>query len=104
LASLAKAAHGRRRMSKTHELKALTGARGIAAWLVVLFHLRFMMAGIGGATGPLSYGYLAVDFFFVLSGFVIWLTYGERLREQGIACIPEFLKRRVARVWPLHLF
>lgn len=87
-----------------YELKALTGARGIAAWLVVLFHLRFMMEGMGGATGPLSYGYLAVDFFFVLSGFVIWLTYGDKLRESGLASIPEFLKRRVARVWPLHLF
>jgi peptidoglycan/LPS O-acetylase OafA/YrhL len=91
-------------MTQRYELKALTGARGIAAWLVVLFHLRFMMQGVGGATGPLSYGYLAVDFFFVLSGFVIWLTYGERLREGGLAAIPEFLKRRVARVWPLHLF
>lgn len=91
-------------MTQRYELKALTGARGIAAWMVVLFHLRFMFTGIGGAYGPLSYGYLAVDFFFVLSGFVIWLTYGEKLREQGIAGIPEFLKRRVARVWPLHLF
>jgi peptidoglycan/LPS O-acetylase OafA/YrhL len=91
-------------MTARHELKALTGARGIAAWFVVLFHLRFMMAGIGGATGPMRFGYLAVDFFFVLSGFVIWLTYGERLRAQGLAGIPEFLKRRVARVWPLHLF
>ncbi|MCW3849011.1 acyltransferase [Sphingomonas sp. LB-2] len=91
-------------MTARHELKALTGARGIAAWLVVLFHLRFMMPGLGGAWGPLSYGYLAVDFFFVLSGFVIWLTYAERLREQGLAGIPDFLKRRVARVWPLHLF
>lgn len=86
------------------ELKALTGARGVAAWLVVLFHLRFMLPGLGGATGPLSYGYLAVDFFFVLSGFVIWLTYAERLRAEGTAGIPDFLKRRVARVWPLHLF
>lgn len=86
------------------ELKALTGARGVAAWLVVLFHLRFMMTGVGGPTGPLSYGYLAVDFFFVLSGFVIWMTYADRLRGQGLAGIPDFLKRRVARVWPLHLF
>lgn len=86
------------------ELRALTGARGIAAWLVVLFHLRFMMPGIGGATGPMALGYLAVDFFFVLSGFVIWLTYADRLREDGLAGIPAFLKRRVARVWPLHMF
>jgi peptidoglycan/LPS O-acetylase OafA/YrhL len=91
-------------MSARPELKALTGARGIAAWVVVLFHLRFMMTGFGGATGPFSYGYLAVDFFFVLSGFVIWLTYADRLRSEGLAGIPEFLKRRIARVWPLHLF
>lgn len=91
-------------MSPRHELKALTGARGIAAWLVVLFHLRFMMTGIGGAKGPMQWGYLAVDFFFVLSGFVIWMTYADRIREGGLAAIPEFLKRRIARVWPLHIF
>lgn len=87
-----------------YELRALTGARGIAAWLVVLFHLRFMMRGIGGATGPMSLGYLAVDFFFVLSGFVIWLTYADKLRAEGLGGIPRFLKRRIARVWPLHMF
>jgi peptidoglycan/LPS O-acetylase OafA/YrhL len=91
-------------MTQRHELRALTGARGIAAWLVVLFHLRFMMTGIGGARGPMQWGYLAVDFFFVLSGFVIWMTYAERIREGGFAAVPDFLKRRVARVWPLHLF
>ena len=91
-------------MSTRPELKALTGARGIAAWLVVLFHLRFMMVGIGGANGPMRFGYLAVDFFFVLSGFVIWLTYADRLRGQGFGGIADFLKRRVARVWPLHVF
>jgi len=91
-------------MSQRYELRALTGARGIAAWLVVLFHLRFMMTGIGGARGPMQYGYLAVDFFFVLSGFVIWMTYADRIREGGLGAIPDFLKRRIARVWPLHLF
>lgn len=91
-------------MTARHELKALTGARGIAAWLVVLFHLRFMMTGIGGPKGPMQWGYLAVDFFFVLSGFVIWMTYADRIREGGFAAVPDFLKRRIARVWPLHLF
>lgn len=89
-------------MSVRPELKALTGARGIAAWLVVLFHLRFMIPGMGGPRGWLAEAYLAVDFFFVLSGFVIWLTWSERLRQAGPAGIPEFLKRRIARIWPLH--
>jgi peptidoglycan/LPS O-acetylase OafA/YrhL len=87
------------------ELKALTSVRGIAAWLVVLFHIRKSIDGppeIGMTI--LSKGYLAVDFFFLLSGFVIWMSYSARIREGGFAAVPEFLKRRVARIWPLHLF
>lgn len=87
------------------ELRALTSVRGIAAWMVVLFHIRFSMAFLpGGVVAALGKGYLAVDFFFLLSGFVIWLTYGERLRREGLAGAPGFLKRRIARVWPLHMF
>lgn len=87
------------------ELRTLTGARGLAAWLVVLFHLRVT----AGTTWPawlqdgLAKGYLAVDFFFILSGFVLWLNYQPRLREQGLAATPRFLARRIARIWPLHV-
>lgn len=90
-------------MSGRPELKALTGARGLAAWAVVLFHVRFQLIGFGGGDGPLALGNLAVDFFFVLSGFVIWLTYVDQLRTGGLAAIPRFLQRRIARVWPLHM-
>ncbi len=89
-------------MRAGQELKPLTGARGIAAWLVVLFHLRFAIPDMGGPQGWLAEAYLAVDFFFVLSGFVIWLSWGEPLREAGPAGILEFLRRRIARIWPLH--
>jgi len=86
------------------ELRALTSVRGIAAWLVVLYHIRLSMAfAPRWLIAGFAKGYLAVDFFFLLSGFVIWLTYGERLRREGFAGAPAFLKRRVARVWPLHL-
>lgn len=84
------------------EIRALTGARGIAAWLVVLYHLRLSIAGLPpGVERVLAKGYLAVDFFFLLSGFVIWLAWHERLRDPGQ--IPRFLLKRIARVWPLHL-
>jgi peptidoglycan/LPS O-acetylase OafA/YrhL len=87
-----------------HELRALTGVRGIAAWFVVFFHIRRSIAGLPDwALAVLGKGYLAVDFFFLLSGFVIWMTYAERLRVGGLGAAPDFLKRRVARVWPLHL-
>ncbi|HEX8446205.1 MAG TPA: acyltransferase [Sphingomonas sp.] len=85
-------------------LPGLTGARAVAAWFVVLYHLR---TGYGdGVPGwllaILDKGYLAVDFFFMLSGFVLWRNYGARLRTAGAAGIPDFLWRRVARIWPLH--
>jgi peptidoglycan/LPS O-acetylase OafA/YrhL len=83
------------------ELRALTSVRGIAAWLVVLYHIRTGIAGLPpAAEAVLAKGYLAVDFFFLLSGFVIWLTWHARLREP--AAIPRFLQKRVARIWPLH--
>jgi len=92
-------------MNDRSELRALTSVRGIAAWFVVLFHIRLSIAGLSPFwLGVLAKGYLAVDFFFMLSGFVIWLTYANRLRDGGFSEIPRFLRRRIARIWPLHLF
>jgi peptidoglycan/LPS O-acetylase OafA/YrhL len=88
------------------QLDALTGARGLAAWFVVFYHIR-------DAFGPevpsmiihfLSKGYLAVDLFFVLSGFVMWLNYGAKFERDGLRAAPDFLWRRLARIYPLHLF
>lgn len=88
------------------DLPALTGLRGIAAWFVVLFHIR---TGLASELPPqliaiFSKGYLAVDLFFMLSGFVLWLNYSDRLRSHGLGATPLFLARRLARIWPLHLF
>jgi len=90
--------------TRVPHLAALTGLRGIAAWLVVFYHARLSLtdwmpeAGIAIA----AKGYLAVDLFFMLSGFVMWLNYGERLRSEGAAGAPAFWWRRFARIWPLH--
>ncbi|HEX8412526.1 MAG TPA: acyltransferase, partial [Sphingomicrobium sp.] len=87
------------------ELRSLTSARGVAAWLVVFYHIRNSIAGL--PTSALHFfdkGYLAVDFFFLLSGFVIWLSWGSRFQEQGLRIVPQFLKKRIARIWPLHAF
>lgn len=88
-----------------NELKALTGARGVAAWWVVFFHLRGSMGALHPAVeSAIAKGYLAVDFFFLLSGFVIWLSWGQRFRERGFGEAGRFLWKRMARIWPLHLF
>jgi peptidoglycan/LPS O-acetylase OafA/YrhL len=86
------------------ELRPLTSVRGLFAWAVVLYHVRVSCAAWlpAGVMAGLAHGYLAVDFFFLLSGFVIWLNYGERLHAGGRGVATDFLVRRFARVWPLH--
>lgn len=85
-------------------LDALTGIRGIAAWGVVFYHIRHSLADLVPAPiiAALGKGYLAVDLFFILSGFVIWYNYAARIRNGGAAQARLFLWRRFARVWPLH--
>ncbi|AUW59250.1 acyltransferase [Sphingobium sp. SCG-1] len=89
----------------TGELKSLTAARGLAAWLVVLYHIR---SGANWAPDWLfafaSKGYLAVDFFFLLSGFVIYLSAHRAMLRDGTAAIAPFLIRRFARIYPLYGF
>lgn len=90
---------------KTENLDSLTGLRGIAAWLVVLYHFKeFLPADTPSLFGvPVSLGYLAVDLFFILSGVVLYLNYQgafERLSASGYL---RFQCRRIARVYPLHL-
>jgi len=91
---------------------SLTAMRGVAAVWVMLFHIdvslfyRDMGALIPrDATGLLSKGYLWVDFFFILSGFIIAHVYAEGLQGPGRwRAAVDYLWARVARVYPLHLF
>ena len=87
------------------ELRALTGIRGIAAWLVVFYHARLLLTDLlpGWMIDGLAKGYLAVDFFFMLSGFVIGYNYSGKFAEQGLRAAGPFLWRRFARIWPLHI-
>lgn len=74
---------------------ALDGMRGLAALLVVVFHATpFFGQVVPG-------GYLAVDMFFVLSGFVIEHAYGQKLRA-GLG-VWRFTKLRLIRFYPLYL-
>ncbi len=72
--------------------------RGIAALLVALLHLRFL--GNYYSLGFVRNSWLFVDFFFVLSGFVITHAYADRLRQRSE--ILPFAIRRFGRLWPLH--
>ena len=86
--------------SQPARFEALDGWRGICAMLVVLFHAP--VAGIVHETAFFRHGYLFVDFFFVLSGFVIAHAFYDRLRGEPNFC--RFFGLRLFRVYPLHLF
>jgi peptidoglycan/LPS O-acetylase OafA/YrhL len=79
---------------------ALDGWRGVCALLVAAAHVCGNMAWTGGATPPFFDGCPYVDFFFVLSGFVIGYTYESRIDDIRSAGV--FMLRRFGRLWPLH--
>lgn len=79
--------------------EALDSLRGVCAILVVMFHMP--VASHWRDWGLVQHGYLFVDYFFVLSGFVIAHAYGQRLKTPVDA--GRFMVRRLGRVWPLHV-
>ncbi|MEZ4972923.1 MAG: acyltransferase [Cyclobacteriaceae bacterium] len=83
--------------SKSH-YKILDGLRGVAAIVVVAFHLFEIFAGGDHLKQIINHGYLAVDFFFVLSGFVIGYAYDDRWERMSLK---DFFKRRLIRLHPM---
>ena len=81
---------------RLHTLYAL---RGVAAFIVIWFHIFE-----GFATSPadqmVNHGYLAVDFFFLLSGYVIGVSYDSRWNQGKLSRL-EFLKHRFIRLHPM---
>lgn len=75
----------------------LDGLRGVAAMIVVAFHL-FETYSTGVTEQILNHGYLAVDFFFVLSGYVIGYAYDDRWDRMSTWT---FVKRRLVRLHPM---
>jgi peptidoglycan/LPS O-acetylase OafA/YrhL len=87
-------------------LPGLTGLRGLAALWVVLYHycsLYLPALDAGWLGGLMSRGYLAVDLFFLLSGFVLAHVYSDAAERKGFAFFRAFMRARVARIYPLHL-
>ena len=84
-------------MAEKPRYAILDGLRGVAAVIVVAFHL-FEVYAQSPADQILNHGYLAVDFFFVLSGFVIGYAYDNRW---GRMSTWDFFKRRLVRLHPM---
>lgn len=93
-------------MGKPSDIKALTALRGIAAWWVVLYHFREIAPGVQKPilASVADHGYLAVDLFFIMSGFMIALNYGCKFNSLSWKQYRTFVWARIARIYPLHLF
>ena len=76
----------------------LDGLRGVASLMVVVFHLFEAYSGGSPQKQIINHGYLAVDFFFLLSGFVIAYAYDDRWAGMSQW---EFYKRRLVRLQPM---
>jgi len=75
----------------------LDGLRGVAALTVVWFHI-FEAFATSHLDQQINHGYLAVDFFFILSGFVMGYAYDERWKTMKVK---EFFRRRLVRLHPM---
>jgi len=82
-------------MDPLNRYETLDALRGVAALAVVMFHLGVVKL----EPGVMPHGYLAVDFFFVLSGFVIAHAYGRALT--GGLGFGAFFRKRLVRLYPL---
>jgi len=83
--------------SKNH-YEILDGLRGVAAIMVVIFHVFETYSNNNRFTQKVNHGYLAVDFFFALSGFVVAYAYDDRWSKMTNW---DFFKRRLIRLQPM---
>mgnify|MGYP000989605473 CR=1 FL=1 len=93
--------------ARVAEIPALTGLRALLAWWVVVYHMTIPeLAPLppDGWLEPLrAHGYLAVDGFFVLSGFILSYVYRDAFAAGVPGIYPRFLLARLARLYPVHL-
>jgi peptidoglycan/LPS O-acetylase OafA/YrhL len=89
------------------DIRSLTGIRGVFSVYVMLYHFvgdRFFKA-TGGFLGIIGNGYLAVDLFFILSGFIMSYVYADKMsRGLDFGMTRDFYAARFARIYPLYIF
>jgi peptidoglycan/LPS O-acetylase OafA/YrhL len=89
--------------SQFAEIKSLTGLRGLAAFYVILFHASAHMRFEASVLPFVRHGYIMVDLFFILSGYVMALTYGPFFdKVLNFKNYARFLLIRFTRIWPLY--
>lgn len=90
---------------QTPEIRPLTGIRGMAAWMVVVLHFSGVWAILLPSLEPMRLfrGYLGVDLFFILSGFILSYVHRPGSVCFGFCEYRKFIWLRMARIYPNHL-
>ena len=86
----------------TRDIRSLTSSRFVAAlWVLLLHFTNSLSVDLDVMTSFFEFGQLGVDFFFILSGFILTHIYFEEMKD-GHFHYGFFLQRRLARIYPLH--
>lgn len=93
------------------EIKSLTGLRGIASLWVILLHFTIIYTTFISENllpkyieNAITNGYLAVDLFFILSGFVLSISMSSKLKTSfSINDFKAYIMRRFSRIYPLYI-
>lgn len=84
------------------DIRSLTSLRFFAAMCVAVFHYVSIFDFFKIGSGFFGKSYLGVDFFFILSGFILTHTYMTAIKDKRFAW-SDFYIRRLARIYPVHL-
>lgn len=93
---------------RRREIDSLTAVRGFAASWVVLYHfwpwLVILFPALGYLSAVAEMGFLAVPFFFILSGFILSYNYASLFNSLRREAYLQFLAKRLIRIYPVHAF
>jgi peptidoglycan/LPS O-acetylase OafA/YrhL len=87
------------------DIRSLTGVRGVAAVIILIYHFsKFRLDPASSVVvWAVPHGYLAVDMFFMLSGFVIGFVYKDFFSSAPLTSYKTFLIKRFARLYPAYI-
>src|ERR1700685_1244853 len=85
------------------EIRSLTGVRGVAALIIVIYHYGKFRLDHFSDVWHVPPGYLPVALFFMLSGFVIGYVYRDSLHPESSSSYRIFLIKRFARLYPAYI-
>lgn len=89
-------------MAQSKRIEQLTFPRFISAFIIMVAHTKPSWFVDDSWFNPLFHGFFAVTFFFVLSGFVLGLSYNDKFEENKTEDLKKYLILRVARIYPIY--